>query len=84
MADTDTIELENLPEYLLTESEPPSIVAPTETTLQTALAEAEERLVLATLARFKGNKSAAAGALGIDRRTLFTKLKNYKDRNPAT
>ena len=84
MADTDTIELENLPEYLLTESEPPTIIASSETTLHGALAEAEERLVLATLARFKGNKSAAAAALGIDRRTLFTKLKNYNDRNPAT
>lgn len=83
MADTDTIELENLPEYLLSEGESPSKVTSNETTLQSALAEAEERLVLATLARFKGNKSAAAAALGIDRRTIFAKLKNYKDRNPG-
>jgi len=41
------------------------------------LAEAERRLILATLDQLGGNKKAAASTLGISPRTLYTKLKSY-------
>ncbi len=37
----------------------------------------EKEYVAATLARLQGNVKAAAEALGIDRSTLYEKLKRY-------
>ena len=41
------------------------------------LAEVERRVILATLARTAGNIKEAAGSLGIDRSTLYDRLKRY-------
>jgi DNA-binding NtrC family response regulator len=78
MADDTVVTLEDCPEYL---ADPRSCVAPalaSSQTLEGALADTERRLLEATLERFRGNKSAAASALGIDRRTLYTKLRQYR------
>ncbi len=40
-----------------------------------SLADVEARHISQTLTHFEGNKSEAAKALGIDRRTLYRKLK---------
>jgi DNA-binding NtrC family response regulator len=42
-----------------------------------ALSEVERRHITATLARFGGHYIKTASALGIDRRTLYRKLKQY-------
>ena len=43
-----------------------------------SLAEVERRAILATVAHFADDRQAAAQALGITRRTLYTKLKKYR------
>lgn len=42
------------------------------------LAEVERRTILATVSHFGDDRKAAAEALGISRRTLYTKLKKYR------
>jgi len=42
------------------------------------LAEAERRLILATLDEHGGNKEKTAKALGISLKTLYNKLNRYK------
>ena len=44
----------------------------------TSLAEAERRLIVATLRSCDGNKQKAAAVLGITRRTLYQKLARYR------
>jgi two-component system, NtrC family, response regulator HydG len=93
LAAAPVIELEDLPDYLLA----PAAVAPPAVgsgrTLEQFLAESEQQLIEMTLARYSGNRSATAAALGIDRRTLHTKLQRYgrsddddpdESRNAAT
>ena len=41
------------------------------------LAELERRYIVGMLGRLRGNQSRASGLLGIDRRTLYRKLKEY-------
>ena len=48
--------------------------APQNLTLQ----EVEKEVILATLQRAQGNIKKAAGLLGIDRSTLYDKLRKYK------
>ncbi|HEX4956458.1 MAG TPA: sigma-54 dependent transcriptional regulator [Thermoanaerobaculia bacterium] len=43
----------------------------------TTLAEAERRLILASLEHFGGDKRKAAGALGVSLRTLYNRLREY-------
>ncbi len=43
------------------------------------LAEAERKLIEANLAHFGGDKTAVAQALGISLRTLYARLKEYRD-----
>jgi DNA-binding NtrC family response regulator len=45
----------------------------------TTVAEAERRLILATLADHRGNKDRTARTLGISLKTLYNKLKRYHD-----
>jgi DNA-binding NtrC family response regulator len=45
------------------------------------LAEVERRAILATVEHLDGNKKAAAQALGISLKTLYTKLKQYRLAN---
>ncbi len=46
------------------------------------LEEAENRIISATLQRTRGNISEAAGILGIDRSTLYDRLKKYNIPRP--
>jgi DNA-binding NtrC family response regulator len=68
---------ENLAFLCPDEQEKQNWAVPPNLTLQ----EAEKQLILATLQRAQGNVKKAAGMLGIDRSTLYDKLKKYKDRN---
>jgi DNA-binding NtrC family response regulator len=43
----------------------------------TALAEAERRVILTTLARYEGNKPKAAEVLGVSLKTLYNRLHEY-------
>jgi len=49
----------------------------------TSLPEAEKAIILATLERTDGNKTAAARILGIGLRTLYRKLEQYGDEEAA-
>ena len=44
-----------------------------------SLAEAERRLILATLEQVGGNKKRAAEILGISLKTLYTRLRAYRE-----
>ncbi len=46
------------------------------------LEEAENKIISATLQRTRGNISEAAGILGIDRSTLYDRLKKYNIPRP--
>jgi DNA-binding NtrC family response regulator len=48
------------------------------TAVGTPLADAERRLILATLDHFQGNKRQAAAALQISLNTLYSRLREYK------
>jgi DNA-binding NtrC family response regulator len=86
MAEGDVIDVEHLPEYLTAFSSKEGAASiegdlPEDgRTLDEAMAETEHRLVRAALERARGNQSAAAAALGIDRRTLHQKLRRYRSR----
>jgi two-component system response regulator AtoC len=77
MATGRLIQLDDLPEYLLGTSADALNSARDEVTLAEALAQTERQLLAATLERFKGNHTAAARALGIARRTLYSMLKRH-------
>jgi DNA-binding NtrC family response regulator len=49
----------------------------------TSLPEAERRIILDTLERTGGNKTAAARILGIGLRTLYRKLEQYAEEGEA-
>jgi DNA-binding NtrC family response regulator len=51
-------------------------------TVGTPLAEAERRLVLATLAHLNGNKTRTAEMLGISLKTLYARLAEYRAMTP--
>ncbi len=44
----------------------------------TTIADAEREMILEALRKHEGNRSAAAAALGISRRTLYNKLEEYE------
>jgi DNA-binding NtrC family response regulator len=46
-----------------------------------SIAEAEKRLILATLAEYDGNKKQAAEILGISLKTLYNRLNAYKEED---
>ena len=78
MAEEPVLQLGDLPDYL-TNSQPDAVLAvDAGQTLEKVLAATERRLLEATLERFRGNQTAAAQALGIDRRTLYSKLRQYR------
>lgn len=78
MAEDPIVQLADLPGYFATPAG--QLVEPDHrgAQLQDTLAETERQLLEATLARFQGNRTAAAAALGITRRTLYNKLKQPK------
>jgi transcriptional regulator with PAS, ATPase and Fis domain len=67
------IGLEDLPESLW--SAPPIVE---ENTGMTSVAHVEREHILKTLRAVAGNKAAAARLLGVDRKTLYRKLKAYR------
>ncbi len=73
MCKGSTISEENLPGFIKDNQETNTISLDTGITL----AEAEKRVILATLAMTKGNKSRAAEILKIGRKTLHRKLEEY-------
>jgi two-component system, NtrC family, response regulator AtoC len=46
-----------------------------------SIAEAEKKLIMATLDRYDGNKKEAAETLGISLKTLYNRLNAYKDED---
>ncbi|MGE5465982.1 MAG: sigma-54 interaction domain-containing protein [Ignavibacteria bacterium] len=50
--------------------------------LGTSLAEAEYRLIVATLQHFNNHKERTATALGVSPKTLYNRLKEYASRKP--
>jgi DNA-binding NtrC family response regulator len=52
--------------------------------LGTSLAEAEYRLIVATLHHFNNHKERTATALGVSPKTLYNRLKEYAHRKPGT
>ena len=49
----------------------------------TSMAEAERRLILATLEHHKHQRERTAAVLGISLKTLFNRIKEYGDETPA-
>jgi DNA-binding NtrC family response regulator len=87
MADGSVIDVDHLPDYLeelapdVPDSESAVPLPEGGRTLEEAMAATERRLVHAALEHARGNQSAAAAALGIDRRTLHHKLRRYRNRD---
>ncbi len=73
MCKGNTITEENLPGFIKDNQDTNTISLDT----GISLAEAEKRVILATLAMTKGNKSRAAEILKIGRKTLHRKLEEY-------
>ena len=51
--------------------------------LGTSMAEAERKLILATMAHFDNHKERAAAALGVSLKTLYNRLKAYAEEDDA-
>jgi DNA-binding NtrC family response regulator len=78
ITDSDEITVDALPEWKPNDPEDPSAE-----TAGITLAEAERRLILASLNRFGGNKKLAAAELGVTARTLSNKMKLYQEDRPS-
>lgn len=74
VADSEEITLESLPSWNTQSAEGSS-----DDLIGMTLAEAERRLILASLKRFGGSKKLAAAELGVTPRTLSNKLKQYEE-----
>jgi DNA-binding NtrC family response regulator len=72
----ETIELDDLPPRVLDGG--PHAQDYLRITIGQPLAEVERRAILATVRHFEDDKKAAAEALGISLKTLYTKLKKYR------
>jgi DNA-binding NtrC family response regulator len=81
LADGDDIEASHLPLPKLAEPECASD-ASMRIAIGTTVAEAERRLILATLNDHGGNKERTARTLGISLKTLYNKLKRYQAGEP--
>ena len=80
MSEGATIELRDLPDYLL-EGELPPADAPVPPMQELNLAAVERRTILRALQVANGNRTVAAGLLGIDRRTLQRKMSALSEAN---
>jgi DNA-binding NtrC family response regulator len=47
------------------------------------LADAEQRLIVATLSHFDGSKAKSADVLGISLKTLYNRLQEYRRGEPS-
>ncbi len=63
----------------------PAVVLPSGDTMHggDSLAATEHRMIMATLKKLNGNRTKAAEELGISRRTLHRKLKQYEEESAA-
>src|SRR5262249_31009433 len=76
VAGPDLVAVQELRDAAAAEAEAgdmPTIVVP----IGTPLAEAERRLILASLAHFRHHKERTAAALGVSLKTLYNRLKDY-------
>jgi DNA-binding NtrC family response regulator len=81
-ANGDEITVADLPERVRTSGEAAGLVARASAQRLT-LDELEREYILETLRRTGGNKSRAAEMLGLDRKTLYRKLDEYRAVDPA-
>ena len=79
LASGEKLTLEDIPEEITASAANAAISAPASSigNAETTLAEAEKAQILAAIAAHNGNKSRAADALGISRRTLHRKLNEW-------
>ena len=77
---TDQLQRKSLPPYLAQEGSKAATGSPTDTTDILTLKETEWRAIIEALKATKGNISAAARALGIDRSTLYQKMEKHNLR----
>jgi two-component system response regulator HydG len=75
----DQIAVEDLPEKVRSYRADRFVVSADDAREVVTLAELERRYIKRALALFGGNKSRAAQALGIDRRTLYRKVDGWKE-----
>jgi len=76
----DRIGVEDLPEWITDRRALPKHVR---IPIGTSVREAERRLIEATLRQTRGDKSAAAALLGINRRTIYRKIGERPDSPPS-
>jgi len=81
LARGDRIGLHDLPEWITGRSGAPQGIS---IPVGTSIREAERRLIEATLRHSRGDKSTAAGLLGITRRTIYRKLRDPRPNPPET
>jgi len=74
---SEQIEVEDIPERIKHHESSSSVLAAVDSELVLPLDQIEKRHVQRALKNAKGNKTQAAKALGVDRRTLYRKLERY-------
>jgi DNA-binding NtrC family response regulator len=77
----DVIEVGDLPPEVASDLPPPSISGRFEVRPGTSIADAERRLIMATLDHHDGNRTRAAHSLGISVKTLYNRLKAYSQED---
>ena len=81
LASGDTLSIDDVPEEITASQNAAPVsgatVAPKSVPTATTLAQAEKEQILAAIAAHHGNKSRAAEALGISRRTMHRKLNEW-------
>jgi two-component system response regulator HydG len=77
LAQHDKVVLEDLPDRIRTNSPSKFIISAEDSADFLPIHEVERRYILRVLAAFGGNKRQAAISLGLDRKTLWRKLKLY-------
>jgi len=80
LARGDVVMPEHLPARLAQQAQPP----PTRPENPARLVEVERQIILAALERHHGNRTRAALELGISRRTLIYRLKQYASEHPSS
>jgi DNA-binding NtrC family response regulator len=75
---TEEITLEDLPQKIRNHEPNHHVLTADDTSEVVTVDELERRYILRVLSVLRGNKSRAALALGLDRRTLYRKLERYE------
>jgi two-component system response regulator HydG len=74
---SELLMVEDLPEKIRSSEKAPIAVSSFDPMELVPLEEIERRYILRVLETVRGNRTAAAHALGLDRKTLYRKLKSY-------